>query len=176
MNLQELRQRINEIDETLEKLFASRMECSFLVACNKLDGNDEIYKPDREHEICEKYKDNPSYQAFIIKIMQISRKYQYSIFAGRDIFKEKYVSRVTASNLKAFSEGGELELNLLAASGDFDGLPAEAIISIISDSGLKIEKLVCEDNRVYARLFVEDDTEKKFNALVLTYMLYMETI
>ncbi|GEM_PF-2047149 len=176
MDLQDIRQQINIIDEDMESLFIRRMECSSRVAGIKLECNEDIYKQDREMEICKKYEDNPTYVTFIKKIMEISRNYQYSIFASSDCFKEKYLNRVTEENMKIFSEGGILELFLEAASDGEKGLKTEDIISIISGSGLKIKNLVCEENRVHAKLYVENSTKTKFAALVLSYMLYMETV
>lgn len=83
MSLQEARKKIDTVDSKIKELFKLRMEAADDVVHAKAETCDKIFKPDREADIVDRLtKDvDPSikkeYTAFIKKIMQVSRKYQY---------------------------------------------------------------------------------------------------
>ncbi|MCI8307927.1 MAG: chorismate mutase [Lachnospiraceae bacterium] len=87
MNLDNIRKEIDETDKEMFKLFERRMKLAGEVAASKLETGDCIYKPDREKAVIERFKsgapDNMKwyYEAFIRKVMLISREYQYSIIS-----------------------------------------------------------------------------------------------
>lgn len=176
MNLDEVRVKINVIDGSMKELFDARMECSFDVAKVKMETSDEVFKPDREKAICEKFADDKSYQTFVKKIMQISRKYQYGIFADNDILKDKFTAKLTDDNKKVLTDGGELVLKLSSDETFSKGLPVKDIISFIADTKLDIISLSCKDGNVDVVLDVPADEISRKEALLLTYMLYMETL
>ena len=51
MTLDELRTRIDKVDDGLKKLFIERMAIAHDIALIKAENGDEIYKPDREKAI-----------------------------------------------------------------------------------------------------------------------------
>ena len=112
----------------------------------------------------------------IKKIMQISRKYQYSIFAGKDVFMDKYLAKVSADNLRVFADGGMLTFELYPDNEGKIALDVKGILSIIADSSLELKKFNFDGDIISVELFVNDETETKFEALILCYMLYMETL
>ncbi len=174
MELNEVRQLINNIDEDMNKLFYKRMQCSSSVAEVKLANNDEIFKPLREKEICERYADDKNYLTFIKKVMQISRKHQYGMFIEKENIDEEF-ERFVADN-KAFLEGGSLLFELKYDSRGEEGLGVHDILSIIADTSLEIESLFVTGEQVKVTFKVEDNKNSKYEAMVLGYMLYMETM
>ena len=90
MELQELRQEINDIDNEIIELFKKRMDCSFKVAEYKLENNMEIFQADREDEIikrvCEKVPhelENPA-KVMFTTLMDISKCKQFQEFFAND--------------------------------------------------------------------------------------------
>ncbi len=83
MNLSEIRTNIDRLDREMRRLFLERMELSDQVVSVKAKTGDTIYKPDREQEILSRKFETMSdelqmdYRAFMKRIMEISRKYQY---------------------------------------------------------------------------------------------------
>lgn len=176
MKLDDVREKINSIDSAMKELFDNRMECSSEVAKVKLSAQDDVFKPDREKDICRRFDRDSDYQMFIKKVMQLSRKHQYSIFADNNLYKDKFKHMLTAKNRRVLEEGGILNLNLKADNTFTGGLPVKDIISIIGDTGLKLVSLSCTEDDVKAELCVPEDDISKREALILTYMLYMETL
>lgn len=83
MELSEVRQKIDQVDEEIRRLFLERMKLADQVACIKAETDDVIYKPDREEAIIQHHTEGVSerlvkeYTALIKRIMEVSRKYQY---------------------------------------------------------------------------------------------------
>lgn len=83
MKLSEVRENIDRVDQEMRTLFVNRMQLADQVARIKAETADVIYKPDREEAIIQKQIAgmNPSlvreYTAFIKRMMEVSRKYQY---------------------------------------------------------------------------------------------------
>lgn len=81
--LKEARLRINEIDETMAKLFEERMETVIAVIQYKMQNNLPILDNSRELEVIEKnlsYIKNENYKKyyreFIVHVMKLSKEYQ----------------------------------------------------------------------------------------------------
>lgn len=78
-----MRENIDRVDREMRTLFVERMQLADQVARIKAETADVIYKPDREEAIIQKQIAgmNPSlvreYTAFIKRMMEVSRKYQY---------------------------------------------------------------------------------------------------
>lgn len=176
MKLDEVREKINSVDSAMKELFDNRMKCSSEVAWVKMSSQDDVFKPEREKDICRRFDKARDYQMFVKKVMQLSRKYQYSIFADNNLYKDKFKHMLTAENRRALEEGGILSLNLKADNTFTKGLPVKDIISIIGDTGLKLLSLSCSEDEVNAELWVPEDDMSKKEAVILTYMLYMETL
>ncbi|MDE6024238.1 MAG: chorismate mutase [Lachnospiraceae bacterium] len=175
MNLDNVRNDINKIDNDMKKLFTDRLQCSLRVAEVKLENNDTVYKPAREKAICESFVDDTKYLTFIKKIIQISRKYQYEIFNAKDALKEEFYNSLDESNKKALTSGGILSLKLTADRESAKGLNAHDILSIIADSALEIKKICASEDMVDVSLVVGTDETSCQEALILAYMLYVET-
>lgn len=175
MNLNEVRKSINTIDADMKELFDKRFICSKKVAEVKISTEDEVFKPEREKEICERYSDDNSrwYLPFVKKVMQISRKYQYEIFFDKVDSVSEELLAVKASIL----ERGMLELKLRSDRTKEKGLALNDILSIIADASLDIRKLtVSEDGCVDVLLDVDNQDKSIREALVLAYMMQKETI
>ena len=55
MSLSKVREKINQVDDSMKQLFDERMECSNQVADIKLKEADKVFKPLREKEIAERF-------------------------------------------------------------------------------------------------------------------------
>ena len=91
MNLQEIRNEIDEIDSKLSELFAKRMECSKRVAEYKLENGMSIFNPEREIQILDKVEKNTGEYGFYARrlfseIMELSRALQHDmLYSGSDL-------------------------------------------------------------------------------------------
>ena len=81
-----------------------------------------------------------------------------------------------AASKKVFQDGGRLSLSLFADRMSDKGLGLNEILQIISDTNLVIEELHVSEYKVNVTFKVESDEASRREALVLSYMLYMETI
>ena len=83
LTLPQIRERIDSVDMRMRDLFVERMQLSDQVAQVKARTEDQIYKPDREAQIIARQSalvDESvamEYRAFLKRIMEVSRKYQY---------------------------------------------------------------------------------------------------
>ena len=81
--LNEIRVDIDQVDEEMRDLFVRRMRLAEEVAQAKARSEDAIFKPDREKLILERRSEGipdqliQEYRAFLKRIMEVSRKYQY---------------------------------------------------------------------------------------------------
>ena len=89
MELKDIRQKINEIDEQMAKLFEERMKVSSEVAKYKKEHALPIFDSSREQEVINKNlnyitDDNIKqyYVNFLQKTMDISKQYQSSLLNG----------------------------------------------------------------------------------------------
>lgn len=86
MKLEDVRNKIDELDPELRKLLMDRLDCSYEVAKAKCESGDtNIYRADREEEILKKLSEGvpadrvSGYLAVVKKIMETSRMYQYGL-------------------------------------------------------------------------------------------------
>lgn len=90
MELDELRLKINEIDDELLKLFEERMEIAQGVAAYKIDHGMEVFQSDREAEIIKKVRERSpdglenGSEVLFNTIMDISKSMQYRRFFATD--------------------------------------------------------------------------------------------
>lgn len=176
MDLNSVRNEINLIDSDMKELFNRRLECSEKVAEIKLDTGGRVYVPEREREIARKYADDKKYLSLNKKIVQLSRKHQYEIFAENKKFDENFMDSFDAASKKVFQEGGRLSLILFADKMSDKGLSLNEILEIIADTTLYIEEMQVLENKVRVTFKVDSDERSRREAIVLAYMLYMETI
>lgn len=176
MDLGNIRNEINRIDDEIRELFKKRLDCSDQVARVKLETGDLVYKPEREREIAKRLSNDKKYLSINKRIIQISRKYQYEKFAENKKLDEGFMDSFDAASKKVFQDGGRLSLSLFADKMSDKGLGLNEILQIISDTWLTIEELHVSGNKVHVTFKVESDEDSRREALVLSYMLYMETI
>ncbi len=90
MELNHIREEIDQVDKSLRELFLQRMELSHQVAETKLGTKADVYVPKREQEVIhartEGVKEEflPECRAFFGQIMEIGRTYQYSVMEEAD--------------------------------------------------------------------------------------------
>lgn len=101
MDLQHLREKINDIDEQILKLFVERMEICLDVAQYKIDNNLPVFQNGREKEIVKKVRENSpdwlenSSELLFTTIMDISKSQQFQrVFENNDKILYKDFSSV----------------------------------------------------------------------------------
>lgn len=120
MDLNEIRQRIDRVDDRMKELFLERMDYAAEVAEEKKRTGADVYVPKREQEILERRQQDverrlaPACRAFFGQLMGISRTCQYARL------KE-------GSALLSGLCGGEGEARLTFACGPYSGYPAAAL-------------------------------------------------
>ena len=141
---------------------------------NKQKTGDSVFKPEREKEMYEKFKDNKAYVSFLKKIVQLSRKKQYEIlFLNNEESNQRYDTFIG----KEIKENA-LHLTLRVDKTGIHGLDIKSIISIVSDTSLEIIKLDADNENeiIHAELYVPDDEQSQHEAYILKTMLDKETI
>lgn len=145
MNLDDIRKEIDETDKELFRLFERRMKLAGEVAAAKMKTGDRVYKPEREQAVIDRFKGGASdnmkmyYEAFIRRVMLISREYQYSVI----------------------SEGGEVfDDNELSLSFSYKKGWPDNIISAISDLGAAIIDFTKHENAYTIRLKNDIEPDK----------------
>ena len=85
MQLNEIREEIDRIDEEMKQLFDERLMQSRKVAETKIASGDDVYKPLREIEMEQMHasQEEAWYLMQLKKSVEISRKYQYSVFIDK---------------------------------------------------------------------------------------------
>lgn len=83
MDLSQAREKIEDIDKQMAKLFEMRMECSREIALYKMENNIPIYDAAREKTLIEKNRSyikndliKEYYLDFFRHLLEISKKYQ----------------------------------------------------------------------------------------------------
>lgn len=179
MDLEDIRKNINVIDDSMKKLFDERKKCSERVAEVKMAEYDDVYKPQREREICERFSidEDRGYPSFVKKIMQISRKYQYSLFIDSGIIDEGF-NEWLGDKRSVMEYGGILDLKIKADSTSENGLNVNDILSIVTDTELNIYRLEVDGQTGEIKIGFEvaDTDNAKKEAYVLAYLLYKETL
>jgi len=146
MTLEDIRKNIDETDRELYKLFEKRMALAKEVALSKLETGDDIYKPEREDIVIDKFSNSAPdemkqyYRAFIKRVMLISREYQYKIISE--------------------DKDGDFENREIKVVFEYsEGWP-DAIITAIADLGGQIEDIHKDGNMYTLNIICSDDNEK----------------
>lgn len=89
MNLETIRNEIDEVDIKLADLLIKRMNCSKEIAIIKKEDNLPIFIPEREKEILEKLKNlDENYGDYLCDIyktvFEVSRDLQFSVLSSED--------------------------------------------------------------------------------------------
>lgn len=127
MELEKIRQNIDQIDTQMKELFLARMDYSRQVAQAKRQTGGSVYVPEREAEIIKERTAGveeeklPEYRAFLTQVIQISRTYQYSKLAEGEEALARLPFRAARISLEFFckNENGRLTavLECLALAG-----------------------------------------------------------
>lgn len=177
MNLHEVRDNINDIDSRMKLLFDERMNCSKQVADVKMKTFEDIYKPSREKEICERFSGEVWYLPFMKKVMQISRRFQYHQFIEFDKTDKAFFDKLTEEQLNVLEHGGVFCMKVNGDETLDVGLGVKDILSLFADIKLSIKELIVDgiDNTVSVKLYVEDNYDSRLEALGIAYLMYKET-
>lgn len=176
MDLADVRKDINIIDDGMKELFDKRLVCSSQVASVKMENNDDVFKPAREQEICQRFSEEgkEEYVCFIKKVMQISRKYQYKMFIDNDKADEDFIKGFYENIDNIMANDGILCLELKADTTGNNGLNVKDILSVISDTTLVIKDISVKGDMVTVNFVIgENDI---CEACLVSYMLYKETL
>lgn len=180
MQLEEIRETINQIDKESKRLFEERLIQSRNVADSKMETGDEVYKPLREKEMTEKHSsiDDSWYLMNLRKIVEISRKYQYSKFIEDGCEDPAFLESLSKENREVLANGGRLALSLKTDRDSMKGLNVQGVLSLVSSTSLRVEHLVAdeESGNVRVTFYVDNTPKAKDEAHVLAYMLFKETL
>lgn len=182
MNINEIREKINQLDDEMKALFDARMVCSGQVAQVKMEQHDEVFKPVREKEIAERFSGEGEtwYLAYVRKVIQISRRFQYKQFidAGQaDAGFAAWLDSVSEANRNVLDEGGILTLVVQTDPNEEKGLSVQSVLSVLGDTSLVLLSLEYKENsNIVIRLKIGNDRKEREEAYILAYMLYKEAI
>lgn len=180
MKLNDIRIKIDKIDDEMRSLYNDRLECSKQVAEVKLSNGDEVFKPARERDIEDRFSNDESgYLIYIKKIIQLSRRLQYSEFINAKHIDGGYMTWLNANsvyNENSLLNGGILSLTLRGDKSGMRALKVNDIISLIADTGLELISLSCESDTVKVSVRVKNTERDKKEAGLLSYMLFKESI
>lgn len=155
MKLDDIREDIDRIDDSMKELFVQRMKYSDMVAGVKAESGDRIYKPERESAmterlLCDTDADILSeYELFVRAVIRISRKYQY-----RKIIERKKADLDVAC---------EDKIRLMLQTDDIAGM-----LTVISDYNMKVLNInssCSEKNSYYIDIAASGD-KKDVKALI----------
>lgn len=175
MDLTEARAGIDRVDREMRRLFTERMAIAGEIARIKAETDDAIYKPDREQEIIKRQTGNiepglqMEYKAFIRRVMEISRKYQYGLTVELKDMEEE--------GLSVPPEHDRILL-MFTCAGKCNDLGK--ILTMISDYGIVVTEISAmpfpENGSHNYRFFVElaADADRK-TIRTLLYQLSRET-
>lgn len=180
MQLNEIREEIDRIDEEMKQLFDERLMQSRKVAETKIASGDDVYKPLREIEMEQMHasQEEAWYLMQLKKSVEISRKYQYSVFIDKHMEDSEFLKNLSVENRKTLLEGGRLLLSFRTDSERMKGLDVKGVMSVLSSSSLRILHMTADasTDKVQVILEVDNTDASKQEAFLLAYMIYKETI
>ena len=178
MELDQIRKRINEVDDEMHHHFADRLWYSEEVAETKLKTGDSVYKPEREKQVYERFPgdgdEEKLYRLYVRKVMQLSRYHQYGIFLERgnvDVeFKKQYDAVKTALDESGIKDA-RVKIELIPDPQAEQGMSIQDMLSVLGDFGTEVTALQYEGNKasVTVRVSGADSLESQRR---LFYMLY----
>ncbi|MBQ3099959.1 MAG: chorismate mutase [Clostridia bacterium] len=107
MDIKDARQKIDEIDAQLIKLFTERMNTSAAIAEYKRENNKPVFDPARERDIINKItsETDPELESYAktlyLTMFDLSRSYQKKLLRGKSKLSER-IEKVTAENPTEF--------------------------------------------------------------------------
>lgn len=178
MNLDEVRLQINQVDGELLDLLEKRLDCSRIVAANKIKTQDYIFKPDREKQIYDRIVAEGKIVSMSVmkSVIRNSRQFQYEIYADNGKEHNEFIQSLDANTKDIFEKGGTLKLSLKGDRSCEKGLNINDIIMTVADTGLEIVNISITGDIVNIEINVTEDEASRKKAYVIAYMLFMETL
>ncbi|NPA28449.1 MAG: chorismate mutase [Epsilonproteobacteria bacterium] len=175
MNLEELRKKLDEIDNKLLDLFNERLEYVHLIGELKNKTNAPIYRPEREKEILERLKkinkekkgllSDDAIEAIFLEIIAVSRNYEkpqkiaylgpeasFTHQAAEQRFGalSEYIPISTIKGVFREVAGGKVKFGVVPIENSSNGMVGDTI-SCLSDYNLKIvAEVVLDVHLVFA--------------------------
>lgn len=182
MKLEQIRNRINIVDDEMHHYFADRLGYSEDVAEAKLKTGDSVYKPAREKQIYERFPgerdEEKLYRLYVRKVMQLSRYHQYGIFLGKGIVDAEFETQyrfVQAAMKEAGTADTSVKIELLPDPQAEQGMSIQDMLSVLGDFGTEVTALQYEGNKVSVTVRVSG-TDALETQRRLFYMLYKESV
>lgn len=182
MELDQIRKRINAVDDAMHRYFADRLRCSEDVAEAKLQTLDNVYKPEREKQVYARFPgerdEEKLYRLYVRKVMQLSRYHQYGIFLEKGIVDAEFETQyrlVQAAIREAGSADTSVKIELLPDPQAEQGMSIQDMLSVLGDFGTEVTALQYEGNKVSVTVRVSG-TETLESQRRLFYMLYKESV
>lgn len=189
MELEQIRKRINELDDEMHHHFADRLWYSEEVAETKLQTGDSVYKPERERQVFERFPgeqdEEKLYRLYVRKVMQLSRYHQYGIFLANGMAEAEFETQydaVKTSLQEAWKENTDdadkkpsVKIELTPDPQMKQGMSIQDMLSILGDFGTEVTAVEYEGNKVSVDVCVTgmDSLESQRR---LFYMLYKESV
>ena len=178
MDLQEIRNKINTIDDAMHELFDSRMLCSKEVAKVKMESNDSIFKPQREKEIMARFsgEEEQLYRLYVRKVMQLSRFLQYREFllAGK---KDEAFCKASGNVFnEAYGSGSAICVTFDTDPQSEHAISVPEVLSLLGDFGVTLHTLQVTENTVSFTAGIPKDATNLQHMELLFYMLFKETL
>lgn len=189
MELDQIRKRINIVDDEMHHYFADRLGYSEDVAEAKLRTGDSVYKPERERQVFERFPgeqdEEKLYRLYVRKVMQLSRYHQYGIFLANGMAETEFETQydaVKTSLQEAWKENTDdadkkpsVKIELTPDPQMKQGMSIQDMLSILGDFGTEVTAVEYEGNTVSVTVCVTgmDSLESQRR---LFYMLYKESV
>ena len=182
MKLEQIRNRINMVDDEMHHYFADRLGYSEDVAEAKLKTGDSVYKPAREKQVYERFPgdrdEEKLYRLYVRKVMQLSRYHQYGIFLDRGFVDEEFETQYAAVKTvidEAGAAGTSVKIELTPDPQAEQGMSIQDMLSVLGDFGTEVTAVQYEGDKagVTVRVRGTDSLESQRR---LFYMLYKESV
>lgn len=182
MELEQIRKRINMVDDDMHHYFADRLGYSEDVAEAKLKTGDSVYKPEREKQVYARFPgdrdEEKLYRLYVRKVMQLSRYHQYGIFLKKGIADEKFETQydAVAADVK---EAGHAEvfirIEMTPDAQTEHGMSVQDMLSLLGDFGTEVTALQHEEEKMCVTFRIRGP-ETLESQRRLFYMLYKESV
>ncbi len=145
MTLEEIRNKIDEIDSQMKLLFLDRMECAREVAQVKARTGGDVFVLEREQAIIGKRASDveediyDEYTAFLRHLMSVSRRYQYGILT--DMQKEVISKALSATGLDENQKHQQVEIAFACNKNDSS---LNLYLNMIKLNGIAIDSMGLE--------------------------------
>lgn len=161
MALDEIREKIDKIDNEIKALFAQRMDCAKEVAKAKSITGGDVFVPDREKVIIDKRSEGVapdiknSYITFLKHLMSVSRQYQYGILKN---MQEEIISSLK-NNLGEIKSHNKVNISFQCQKNNTN-LNLYINIIVLNNINISHMEIKSEDNLLLCDLTLEGNIEE----------------